>query len=118
MELLVATWTLRLALVGSVAVAGVSLSSGASLIDAVDRAVLAAFALTFLGRQLIGWLETPEQRMLRLRARRSAAGKHATKPAKEKREPQARKQKPAKAGRPEPQPQSAAAAEDPAGLPA
>jgi hypothetical protein len=101
MELLVATWTLRLALVGAVAVAAVSLSAGAGLIDAVDRAVLAAFALTFLGRQLIGWLETPEQRMLRLRARREAAVKRGQPGGKPKREPQARKQKPDKKARPE-----------------
>ena len=104
MELLVATWTLRLALVGALAVAAVSLSAGAALIDAVDRAVLAAFALTFLGRQLIGWLETPQQRMLRLRARREAALQRGQPAGKPKREPQARKQKPAKEARPEPQP--------------
>jgi hypothetical protein len=73
MELLVATWTLRLALVGSLAVAGISLSAGATVIEAAERAVIAAFALTLLGRQLIGWLQTPEQRMLRLRVRREAA---------------------------------------------
>lgn len=103
MELLVATWTLRLALVGAVAVAGASLSSGATVIDAVDRAVLAAFALTFLGRQLIGWLETPEQRMLRLRARREKAREDGRKAVREQRVPQAHEQKPAR-GRPQAQP--------------
>ena len=83
MELLVATWTLRLAFVGSLAVAGISLSAGTTVIEAVDRAVIAAFAFTLLGRQLIGWLETPEQRMLRLRARREAARAGAT-PARER----------------------------------
>lgn len=81
MELLVATWTLRLALVASLAVAWISLSVGATVIEAVDRSVIAALAFTLLGRLLIGWLETPEQRMLRLRARRDAArsgGKAAT----------------------------------------
>lgn len=73
MELLVATWTLRLALVASLAVAGISLSAGSTVVEAVDRSVIAAFAFTFLGRLFIGWLETPEQRMLRLRARRDAA---------------------------------------------
>ena len=83
MELLVATWTLRLALVGSLAVIGASLSAGATLVDAVERAVVASFALTFLGRQLVGWLETPEQKMLRLRARRGAGdGAKATKAQK------------------------------------
>jgi len=102
MELLVATWTLRLVLLGAVAVAAVSLSAGAALIDAVDRAVLAAFAMTLLGRQLIGWLETPQQRMLRLRARREAATKGGKSAGRPKREPQARKQKPDKKARPEP----------------
>ena len=82
MELLVATWTLRLALVGSLAVAGISLSAGATVIEAAERAVIAAFALTLLGRQLMGWLQTPEQRMLRLRARREASRKGAA-PARE-----------------------------------
>ena len=86
MELLVATWTLRLTLVGSLAALGVSLSAGATVIDAVDRAAITAFALTLVGRQLIGWLETPEQRMLRLRARRDAARGHA-KPERERKRP-------------------------------
>ncbi len=72
MELLVATWTVRLTLVSALAVAWISMSVGSSLIDAVTRAALAAFVFTFIGRQLIGWLETPQQRMLRLRARRNA----------------------------------------------
>jgi hypothetical protein len=71
MELLVATWTIRLALLGALLVGWISVASGLSLLDVVVRAALAAFALTFAGRQLIGWLETPEQRMLRLRARRT-----------------------------------------------
>ena len=78
MELLVATWTLRLALVGSLAVAAISVSAGATIIDAVERAVIAAFALTLLGRMLIGWLQTPEQRMLKLRRRREAARRRGT----------------------------------------
>jgi hypothetical protein len=70
MELLVATWTLRLALVGALAVGGLSFSAGAPLVESIDRAAIAAFAFTFLGRQIVGWLETPEQRVLRMRARR------------------------------------------------
>jgi hypothetical protein len=85
MELLVATWTLRLALVGALAVAGISLSAGAPVIDAVDRAVIAAFAFTVLGRKVIGWLETPQQRMLRLRARREAAAGGKAPATKQKR---------------------------------
>lgn len=85
MELLVATWTLRLALVGSLAVAAISVSAGATIIDAVERAVVAAFALTLLGRLLIGWLQTPEQRMLKLRRRREAARrKNGTAPGEQK----------------------------------
>ena len=92
MELLVAAWTLRIALVGSLVVAGISLSAGATVLDAVERAVIAAFALTLLGRKLVGWLQTPEQRMLKLRARREAARKGpkpapAKKPKKVAREP-------------------------------
>jgi predicted lipid-binding transport protein (Tim44 family) len=85
MELLVATWTLRLALVGSMAVAAISISAGATIIDAVERAVIAAFALTLLGRMLIGWLQTPEQRMLKLRRRREAARRKGTAPDEQKR---------------------------------
>ena len=116
MELLVATWTLRIALVGALAVGAISVSAGATVIDAVDRSVIAAFALTFLGRQLIGWLETPQQRMLRLRARRESALKHEKpaggqkreKPARQpKPEKPARKQKPAKDEAPDPQAASA-----------
>lgn len=70
MELLVATWTLRLALVGALAVGGLSFSAGTPLVESIDRAAIAAFAFTFLGRQIVGWLETPEQRVLRMRARR------------------------------------------------
>jgi hypothetical protein len=103
MELLVATWTLRLSLVGALAVGAISLSAAAPVIEAVDRAVITAFALTFLGRQLIGWLETPQQRMLRLRARRQATPK---------REQPARKQKRPKDSPPDPQ--AALAPESPA----
>jgi hypothetical protein len=73
MELLVATWTLRISLLASVVVGAVSMSVGTTVIEAVDRSVIAAFAFTFLGRQLIGWLETPEQRRVRRRAQREAA---------------------------------------------
>lgn len=73
MELLVATWTLRIALIGSLAAAGVSVAAGMTVIEAVDRAALTAFALTLLGRLLVGWLETPEQRLRRLRAKRALA---------------------------------------------
>jgi hypothetical protein len=81
MELLVATWTLRLALAGSLAVAGISISAGATILEAVERSVIVAFALTLLGRKLIGWLQTPEQKMLRLRVQRDAA-RAGGKPAK------------------------------------
>jgi hypothetical protein len=71
MELLVATWSVRLALVGSLLVGWISIASGVGMIDVAVRGGLTAFVLTFAGRQIMGWLETPEQRMLRLRARRT-----------------------------------------------
>ena len=71
MELLVATWTARLALVGALLVGWISLAAGATMIEVAVRIALAAFLLTYAGRFLMGWLETPEQKMLRLRAGRS-----------------------------------------------
>lgn len=70
MEMLVATWTLRLAIVAALAVGGASFGSGASAVDSVDRALGVAVAFTFAGRFLIGWLEPPAAKMLRLRKRR------------------------------------------------
>jgi hypothetical protein len=72
MELLVATWTLRIAVVAALAVGGASYQSGAPAIDCVDRALGAAVAFTFAGRFLASWLEPPEVRMLRMRKRRDA----------------------------------------------
>ena len=82
MELLVATWTVRLALVSALAVGGISLSAGAVLGDSILRAAFAAFVFTLAGRLLIGFLETPDQRMRRLRGERAkrlgkAGGKSA-----------------------------------------
>jgi hypothetical protein len=78
MELLVATWTVRLAMIGALAVVGISLAAGSLLPDAVIRAAFVAFVFTFGGRLLIGFLETPEQRLARLRLR--ARGKKAAAP--------------------------------------
>jgi hypothetical protein len=72
MELLVAAWTARLALVGALLVGWISLAAGATMLDVAIRVAIAAFVLTYAGRLLIGWLETPEQKMLRLRASRSS----------------------------------------------
>jgi hypothetical protein len=72
MQLMVATWTLRLAIVAALAVGGASYQSGASGVDAVDRALVVAVAFTFAGRFLLGWLEPPEAKMLRLRKRRDS----------------------------------------------
>ncbi|MGA3030970.1 MAG: hypothetical protein ABSE58_09585 [Candidatus Limnocylindrales bacterium] len=72
MQLLVATWTLRIAIVAALAVGGVSYQAGASAIDCVDRALAAAVAFTLAGRWLLGWLEPPEVRMLKMRKRREA----------------------------------------------
>lgn len=71
MELLVATWTLRLTLAAGALVALVSLAAGGSPLDAVARVALVAFLVTSGGRVLIDQLETPEQRVHRLRARRA-----------------------------------------------
>ncbi len=71
MELLVATWTTRLALVGALLVGWISLASGATMLDVAIRLALAAFVLSYAGRLIMGWLETPEQKMLRLRKSRS-----------------------------------------------
>lgn len=71
MELLVATWITRLTLIGALLVGWISLASGLSMVDVAIRIALASFVLTFAGRQIMGWLETPEQRMLRLRSART-----------------------------------------------
>jgi hypothetical protein len=71
MELLVATWTVRLTFVGMLIVGWITLQSGLGLLDVVIRVALTAFVLLFAGRQALGWLETPEQRMARLRTKRS-----------------------------------------------
>jgi len=72
MELLVATWTIRIAIVAALAVGGASYQAGAPAIDCVDRALVAAVAFTFAGRMLVSWLEPPEVKMLRMRQRRDA----------------------------------------------
>jgi hypothetical protein len=71
MELLVATWTTRLTLFGALLVGWISLTSGLSMVDVAMRITLASFVLTLAGRQILGWLETPEQRVLRLRLART-----------------------------------------------
>ena len=71
MELLVATWTIRLALVGALLVGWISLAAGATMLDVAIRIAVAALVLTYAGRLMMGWLETPEQKMLRLRLSRS-----------------------------------------------
>lgn len=71
MELLVATWTMRVAIVAAMAVGYVSYQAGASTLDCVDRALAAAVAFLIAGRFLIGWLEPPEKKMLRMRIKRA-----------------------------------------------
>jgi hypothetical protein len=56
MQLLVATWTLRIAIVAALAVGGVSYQAGAPVIDCVDRALAAAVGFTLAGRLLMTWL--------------------------------------------------------------
>lgn len=74
MELFVAAWSVRLAAVAALAVGGVSLSVGTPPLEAVLRAVAAAFAFTVGGRMVLTRLETPERRLRRLRARRAPDG--------------------------------------------
>ena len=71
MELLVATWSVRLASLAAVAVAAVSIPAGVTPLEIVVRAVAVAFAFTTGGRILLGRLETPERRLERLRATRA-----------------------------------------------
>jgi hypothetical protein len=73
MELLVATWTVRFAFFGALGVFGISLAAGSLVPDAVIRAAVVAFVFTMGGRMLIGVLETPEQRLHRLRRERGVA---------------------------------------------
>jgi len=80
MELLVATWTLRISLVAAVAVGFVSYQAGASTLDCVDRALASAVGFLFAGRWLIGWLEPPEKKMLRMRIKRAKKKSKARKP--------------------------------------
>jgi hypothetical protein len=70
-ELLVATWTVRLTFVAVLVVGWVTVSSGLGMLDVVIRTALVAFVLLFAGRQALGWLETPEQKLARLRAKRA-----------------------------------------------
>jgi hypothetical protein len=70
MELLVAGWTVRLTLLAAVVVGGLTLQAGLGPLEAAIRAAFAAALFTSAGRIAIGLLETPEQRLLRLRARR------------------------------------------------
>jgi hypothetical protein len=70
MELLVATWTVRLTFVAVLLVGWITVSSGLGMLDVVIRTALAAFVLLFAGRQALNWLETPEQKLARLRAKR------------------------------------------------
>jgi hypothetical protein len=70
MELLVATWTIRLTLVAMLVVGWVSLNSGLGMLDVVLRVGVTALVLSFAGKWLMGYLETPEQKLARLRAQR------------------------------------------------
>jgi hypothetical protein len=82
MELFVATWTLRVAIVAALAVGGASYSAGTPVVEAVDRGMAAAVLFTFAGRWLTGWLEPPERRLLRMRKKREARRAKGAKAAK------------------------------------
>ena len=75
MELLVVTWAVRFALVAGVGAAGLSLASGAELVDAVIRALVAALAFLLVAGFLLDRLEPPEVKVARLRARRAKAAR-------------------------------------------
>jgi|ERR1035437_380410 hypothetical protein len=81
MELLVATWTLRIAIVAALAVGGVSYQAGGMLIDCVDRALAVAVGFTLAGRLLMNWLEPPERKLLKMRQKRQAKRSKQTKTA-------------------------------------
>ena len=94
MELLVATWVLRIAVVAALAVGGASYQAGTPVVDCVDRALLVAVAFTFAGRWLIGWLEPPERRLVRMRKRREARRAKSVKTGSGQRVAAAREGKP------------------------
>jgi hypothetical protein len=74
MELLVATWSVRLAAVAALAVAVASIASGIPVSEAILRAIAAAFVFTLGGRILLTRLESKEQRFRRLMAQRAREG--------------------------------------------
>ena len=83
MELLVATWSLRIAVIAALVVGGISLSVGASVLETAQRALFAVFFFTLAGRLVVGWLEPPERKLQRLQARAAKrAGKGGGKTAK------------------------------------
>jgi hypothetical protein len=82
MELFVAAWTLRAAIVAALAVGAASYAAGTAPITSADRALAAAVLFTFAGRWLVGWLEPPERRLLRMRKKREARRAKANKAAK------------------------------------
>lgn len=77
MELLVATWSVRLASLAAVAVGVVSVSAGTPALDTAVRAIAAAFAFTVGGRILLGRLEPPERRIQRLLARHTEGARES-----------------------------------------
>jgi hypothetical protein len=82
MQLLVATWTIRVAIIAALAVGGSSYMAGTATIVSVDRGIAAAVLFTFAGRWLMGWLEPPERRLLRMRQKREARRAKSLKAAK------------------------------------
>jgi hypothetical protein len=62
MELLIATWTLRIAIVAALAVGGVSYQAGAPAVDCVDRALAVAVGFTLAGRLLWAGSNRPRRR--------------------------------------------------------
>jgi hypothetical protein len=81
MQLLVSTWTMRLATVAAGVIGFVSYQAGTPVIECVDRALAVAVGFTLGGRFLLGWLEPPEVRMLKMRRRRELKRAKAMKAA-------------------------------------
>lgn len=82
MEMLVATWTVRLTLLGMLIVGFLSWSAGVTMLEMVLKVAATALALLFAGRQVLGLLESPEQKMVRtLRKGKAAGSKSARKAA-------------------------------------
>ena len=67
--------------------AGSRTTAGTPVVDSVDRALAAAVLFTFAGRFLMGCLEPPERKMLRMRKSGRPAGPRRARPEARRRRP-------------------------------